>query len=315
MMKSAKYLTMKNNPKHDPKWGCFDITDEQAERIRNGDIDELNVFFIRNYDFICAEAVRYLQRLQNNFDFSVTKDDVVNATYIDMANGGRCNFMNGANLTQTIYFACLYCQKSSYSISRKINTCYQHEDTVKPHFLIRELERTDEDNNIYYVCDDYETTPSPEDEYLSQMEEDLTEIVFDNLKHLFPEKHRSRFRDFLYGININGSSRGTSYASTVFKEVRKYLIRNYKEVLQILQDMGYEISKYFYMLPDHYEDIYLSYETKKLQKRAKELVKEKAKAERLAKKKTPEQRRQELREYNREYARKRRAKAHEYVTA
>ena len=100
------------------KWGFWDITDEQANRINNGDVDELNSFFMRNYAVIENLCYDKLKKLSAQFHSEKDVHDIINAFYYDLR---FAKFESGALLCHLLYLSARAVDRSSYHIARKLS--------------------------------------------------------------------------------------------------------------------------------------------------------------------------------------------------
>ena len=100
------------------KWGFWDITDEQAERINNGDTEEYNAFFMQNYDTIVRLCYDKLHHNANVYHSEKDVHDIVNAYYYDLR---FTKFETGALLCHLLYLTARAVDRSSYQIARKLS--------------------------------------------------------------------------------------------------------------------------------------------------------------------------------------------------
>ncbi|MBR2335654.1 MAG: hypothetical protein IKA62_05455 [Clostridia bacterium] len=244
------------------KWGKFNITDEQAERINNGDVEEFDLFFLRNYEYIKKRCTKELHR--SGCDLLPTPEDAINATYIDLRN---TKFSSWYALESTIRRASVHSYHSSSDIAVKLSPAVYN--SLKFGFRCESPYIVNEKGHITHKLDLYNSAPSPQEEIdeetrfsLLNNVEKLTEAVSPfltpSLLRIFPlwlckipyEKAAER-------LGMNSKSLNRRYT-----DIRYRLILNYDGVIKRLSDFGYNVREYVGVIPSDY-----SY----LQKRAEEI--------------------------------------------
>ncbi len=296
--------------KRTEKWGFYDITDEQAEKINNGDIEELNAFFIRNYEEFKGMAYKELCRNGNIYGSEKEIADILNAFYLDLHS---FKLEHGANISFHFHLSALAVDRSSYFIARKLsvenlNRSYKRVFEVSP---ITQFSNMGGSGADLYNIDLVESAPSPQDEI--DEEENINDVfaLAELIKPFLTEKAKPFAVYYLSGIRACYAEKFLCRkgGASMYKRIEKDLRFHWKEILALLEDRGCMIVPYLATaLPVGYEEEVLPRIQKAEAKREKKEAVERAKAERKAEKKTPEQKREELRIYNREYARKRREK-------
>lgn len=300
----------KNNDQ-DPKWGFWDITDEQAEKINNGDIDEFNRFFMLNYDVIEKLCYDKLKKLSAIYQSEKDVHDIINAYYYDLR---FAKFESGALLCHLLYMSARSVDRSSYKIAEKLSP-YTLFDSFKntPYFQSFEYDNANEDGDTFVLADFYETAPSPQEEIDNEEKRAHIPRLIKAISPLFTPKAQNYLEYFLNGIKPAHADQrmNTHGGASVYTQIKRTLALNYQEVLKILTDNGYQIPPYLQnALPDKYEE-YIAPKLERERKRELKQQEQRAEKERKLRERAERARtrKERLREYNREYKRRQRAQA------
>lgn len=302
---------MKFKLNKDPKWGYWDITDEQAEKINNGDIDELNSFFLRNYDLISAQAVKELDRLSLGgfYHSSKNKEDVINAFYLDLTYA-CVSFQSAAGLYVILRRSALAVDRSSAQLARHFsqrNLDLSYKTPFK--FVPTEVNKTElriDEDDYHSIIDLYEWSPSPQEEIdFEQSGVNVPKLAI-VLEPFVSPKYRKYIEFFLNGVGPTHANQllNDKCGNSAYKQIKIGLIRNYKDVLRAVSDFGIDVPCYLQnALPYRFEELVLPRLERELKRQTAEAEKERKRQERAERAKT---RKERLREYNREYKRRQR---------
>ena len=297
---------------HDPKWGFWDITDEQAEKINNGDVDEYNAFFVRNYNIISGLAYNEWRRLTYNefFQSIKEKEDIINAFYFDL----RCSkIKSGALLCHLLHLSALAVDRSTYQMARKLSPHTLDRSYEIPFcFIPTEVNKNElriDEAEYCSIIDLYEYSPSPQEEIdLEESRVNVPELA-KALDPFVTPKARKYLEFFLDGLKPAHAEQRLhdKGGASAYNQIKRGLITNYLDVLKVLTDTGYQIPPYLANeLPDKYEEYVLPKLNRERKRQEAQAEKERKARERA---KRAETRKERLREYNREYKRRQRAQA------
>ena len=288
------------NEIQDPRgtWENFDLTDEQVERINNGDVDEFNLFFMRNYEYIKKRCRKIL------FKYGLANDyiDGINAVYLDLRS---VKFKSAIQLEKDIYRACSFYNHVSYLTCRR--DCPNFTNNFRllnvDYGFELNCDRVDaDDKSEYFIIDrDGETVPSIPDEIENEFYLAKANNVDKLCQILAPFLAKRELEVLPY--YLNGYTEGqigealgmrAVTANHTIIRIRDKLILNYKAVVAALLTEGYASAFLQNVVPEKYDDAV----------RRKESLK-RSKAKTL--KRWREQNKEKLAEYNRNYVQRRRS--------
>ena len=275
------------------KWGNFNITDEQAERINNGDVEEFDLFFLRNYDYIKKRCQKIFFKKGIYYDYQ----EGINSAYVDLRFS---KLKSGRQMEKIVIVACAMAQVGGHTICRQDSPQYDSYYNMLKVDSGYELpaDRFDaDDKHTYFRIDHYgETAPSPQEEIEQELElarannvDKLCEILSPFLTPL----QNKVLPFFLNGITATPICEHLGItcnsANKTREKLRNRLILNYDKVLAALIDAGYPLEHLEGILPENYDKalMQVQYERRKADE---------------ATKRWRERKKEHISEYNRCYA-------------
>lgn len=240
------------------KWGNFNITDEQAERINNGDVEEFDLFFLRNYDYIKKRCQKIFFKKGIFYDYQ----EGINSAYIDLRFTKQLK--SGHQMEKIIIIACAMAQVGGHTVCRQDAPQYDSYYNMLKVDSGYELpvDQFDADDKASYFRIDHfaETAPSPQEEIDYELEQarandvdKLCEILSPFLTPL-QNKVLPFFLNGMTAIPICeylGITRNS--ANKTREKLRNRLILNYDKVLAALIDAGYPLEHLKGILPENYD--------------------------------------------------------------
>ena len=255
------------------KWGNFDLTDEQAQAINDGNIDAFNAFFLTNYNYIEYRCKALMDRYQIADQIAV--DDAVNSVYLDLQG---VKFLTPSAIEGAINVSVFYADHGgNAAVNRNCPTYKSHRRFVN----VQPLESTDESGATFCVVDLYRTAPTPQEE----IDDDLRRAKENDLEALtdvvapFLSKGLLRFFPFwVSGIPDPKAAERLSvtrgYACKSYQDIRHKLTVNYHGIVVALAGAGYDVERYLGRVPANYtaykeqEDALRAYKAEYARKRA-----------------------------------------------
>lgn len=241
------------------KWGNFDLTDEQAQTINKGNVEEFNAFFFRNLEYIenRCKALFFKKGVSHEYQ------EGVNSVYLDMRHK---KLQSAQQLEGVINSACFYSELGGRTILDKDCPHYVEYSEFIPVIVSTDLKQNvqnDYEDQANYIIDRCGCcAPSPQEEIdeenrlrLSEDVETLAAVVYSYIT----EAQRRLIPYFLQGytetvvmekLNI---TRGNYHAMR--GGIRERLCMNYKAILDALSLSGYDVRYYENVIPADYEKI------------------------------------------------------------
>ena len=241
------------------KWGNFNITDEQAERINNGDIDEFNLFFFNNYNYIQKRCKMLLLKKGKISDFVCA----VNSVYLDLR---MLKLKSASQLECDISRSCSYYNYGGYYLTRHDSPQFINNIkllNIDDGFSL-DCQRDEEDDKTeYYIIDrEGETCPSPFEEM--EIEAELKKAnnvakICEILSQFLSPKENEILPYYLNGQSSSIIAEALKMTSPkvlrYFQKIRDKLIINYKAVLEALLSNGYGTDRLINVIPENYNEV------------------------------------------------------------
>lgn len=229
-------------------WRGWVITDEQAEEIRNGDINARNRFYFDNLERIRKMAYNYAKR---NPRCKGLEEDMINGVYVDMSFWAQENgkpVSDGLTLSGFVY--------SSFRFTPYGGLLYLSENNPKmlcggvlsvyaPDTLSLDSplgvgdNRHQDDNNAHTLGD---IIPAPENPFNGDLTDNLKELVSDMLS----PRENEFFGHFIEGYGNAEISRRMGYGTEANNadKVKRKLRLNSGLILSRLSALGVDVDYY-----------------------------------------------------------------------
>lgn len=238
------------------KWGNFDITDEQAERINNGDVEEFDLFFFRNYKYIKKRCKRIFFKRGINDDYQ----QGVNSVYLDLR---FAKLKSGHQIEKLINVACSYSHLGGWTLCRRDAPQYDSYYKllhVESGFDIPADRYDADDRTEYFLLDHSENFyPSPQEEMdieLEQARANDVDKLCEILSPFLTPLQNKVLPFFLNGMSVSVIAEYLNISKNSVnknrEKIRNRFILNYDKVLAALIDGGYPLEYLKGIFPVNY---------------------------------------------------------------
>ena len=246
------------NERDTQKWGNFKLSDEQVERINNGDVEAFNLFFLENLPYIETRCRKRFLDKHRVDDFY----EGVSASYVDLRDQ---HFNSAQQLEAIINKACIYSSYGSYQLVRKGGRAHTYISLIQPHLEYEcAFSNWDKDDKSKYALIDRfgKTSPSPAEEIIEEERLKLgndVDKLCEILKPFFPPALNEVLPYFLQGYDQGNIATHLGLETRTVehrrRKIRHRLILNYDKILNVLGSNGYDVSYFEGTLPDDYEHL------------------------------------------------------------